>query len=322
MSCQAELESRLQNQDYLPEKRNWPALVKVQGIRMKRVLLVSCLFAVSTFTGCGSGTGNSSQGGTSVTLRSLALSPTNSVMLLQVTPAAPATQQITATGRYSDKSSKDLSTQASWTSSAPNVATVDNTGKVTAVLSGTTTITAAFGGFNASTTLTVNAQLTSIAVSPSKPQIAKDTTQQFTATGSFNDNTQKALTSQVTWGSSNTSIATINNSPGLQGLATGLIPGTVTITATSGSITGSAQLNVSNANLVSIAVTPANQTVNLASLHQLTATGTFDDSTTQNISGIVTWSSSATSVATEHRLGLSRGLRAGNDSRNLGLNQR
>src|SRR2546430_14051355 len=84
MSCQAELESRLQNQDYLPEKRNWPALVKVQGIRMKRVLLVSCLFAVSTFTGCGSGTGNSSQGGTSVTLRSLALSPTNSVMLLQV----------------------------------------------------------------------------------------------------------------------------------------------------------------------------------------------------------------------------------------------
>jgi len=304
MSCQAELESRLQNQDYLPEKRNWPALVKVQGIRMKRVLLVSCLFAVSTFTGCGSGTGNSSQGGTSVTLRSLALSPTNSVMLLQVTPAAPATQQITATGRYSDKSSKDLSTQASWTSSAPNVATVDNTGKVTAVFSGTTTITAAFGGFNASTTLTVNAQLTSIAVSPSKPQIAKDTTQQFTATGSFNDNTQKALTSQVTWGSSNTSIATINNSPGLQGLATGLIPGTVTITATSGSITGSAQLNVSNANLVSIAVTPANQTVNLASLHQLTATGTFDDSTTQNISGIVTWSSSATSVATMTSTGL------------------
>ena len=165
---------------------------------------------------------------------------------------------------------------------------MDNTGKVTAVFSGTTTITAAFGGLSASTTLTVNAQLVSIAVSPSKPQMAKETTQQFTATGSFNDNTQKALTSQVTWGSSNTGIATINNSPGLQGLATGLIPGTVTITATSGSITGSAQLNVSNANLVSIAVTPANQTVNLASLNQLTATGTFDDSTTQNISGIVT----------------------------------
>src|SRR5437868_594920 len=201
MSCQAELESRLQNQDYLPEKRNWPALVKVQGIRMKRVLLVSCLFAVSSFIGCGSVTGSSSQGGTAPTLRALALSPTNPVMLLQVTPAAPATQQITATGHYSDKSSKDLSTQASWTSSAPNVATVDNTGKVTAVFSGTTTITAAFGGFNANTTLTVNAQLTSIAVSPSKPQIAKDTTQQFTATGSFNDNTQKALTSQVTWGS-------------------------------------------------------------------------------------------------------------------------
>src|SRR5437870_13337657 len=110
---------------------------------MKIVLLVSCLFALITFTGCGSGTGNSSQGGTSVTLRSLALSPTNPVMLLQVTPAAPATQQITATGRYSDESSKDLSTQASWTSSAPNVATVDNTGKVPAVFCGSTSSTAA-----------------------------------------------------------------------------------------------------------------------------------------------------------------------------------
>jgi hypothetical protein len=46
-------------------------------------------------------------------------------MLLQVAPAAPATQQIIATGHYSDKSSKDLSTQVSWVSSAQNVATVD-----------------------------------------------------------------------------------------------------------------------------------------------------------------------------------------------------
>jgi len=80
---------------------------------MKKALLVSCLLTVSTFIGCGSGTGSSSQGETAPTLRSLALSPANPVMLLQVAPAAPATQQITAMGHYSDKSAKDLSTQAS-----------------------------------------------------------------------------------------------------------------------------------------------------------------------------------------------------------------
>jgi len=225
-------------------------------------------------------------------------------MLLQVAPAAPATLNINAMGHYSDNSSKDLSTQVSWSSSAQNVATVDSTGKVTAVFSGTATITATLGSISASTTVTVNAQLVSIAVTPAKPQIAKETTQQFTATGSFNDGTHQNLTSQVSWSSSDNNIASVNNSPGLQGLATGLIPGAVTITATSGAISGSAQLNVSNANLVSIAITPANSTINLATLQQFTATGTFDDSTTQNISGIVTWGSSTPGVASVTATGL------------------
>jgi Big-like domain-containing protein len=160
--------------------------------------------------------------------------------------------------------------------------------------------------------VTVNAQLASIAVTPAKPQIAKDTTQQFTATGTFNDGTHQNLTSQVTWSSSNSNIASVNNSPGLQGLATGLTAGTATITATSGAIAGSAQLNVSNANLVSIGITPATPTVNLAAVQQFTATGTFDDGTTQNISGIVTWSSSATSVATVTSTGLASAVGLGN----------
>jgi trimeric autotransporter adhesin len=271
---------------------------------MKKVLLLSCLLAASALVGCGGNAGSSSQPSAPATLRSLALSPTNPLMLLQVAPAAPATLNINAMGHYSDNSSKDLSTQASWSSSAQNVATVDSTGKVTAVFSGTATITAALGSVSASTTVTVNPQLVSIAVTPAKPQIAKETTQQFTATGSFNDGTHQNLTSQVSWSSSDNNIASVNNSPGLQGLATGLIPGTVTITATSGAISGSAQLNVSNANLVSIAVTPANSTMNLATLQQFTATGTFDDSTTQNISGIVTWSSSTPGVATVTATGL------------------
>ena len=52
----------------------------------------------------------------------------------------------------------------------------------------------------------------------------------FAATGMMSNNTTRALTSSngLLWGSSNTTIATINS----DGVATCLAPGTVTITAT------------------------------------------------------------------------------------------
>ena len=48
-------------------------------------------------------------------------------------------------------------------------------------------------------------------------------------------------------------------------------------------------LTVSSANLVSISVTPAGSTVPLATSQQLVATGTFDDTTKQDISRNVAW---------------------------------
>ena len=53
------------------------------------------------------------------------------------------------------------------------------------------------------------AVLQSIAVTPANPAVAKGLTQQFTATGTFSDNTTQNLTSQVTWASATTSVATI-----------------------------------------------------------------------------------------------------------------
>jgi outer membrane protein assembly factor BamB len=63
--------------------------------------------------------------------------------------------QLSATGEYSDGSTQNLGTRATWTSSDPNKVTVDAAGTVTGVAAGTASVTAAFGGFSASTSINV-----------------------------------------------------------------------------------------------------------------------------------------------------------------------
>src|SRR5208337_3958577 len=127
----------------------------------------------------------------------------------------------------------------------------------------------------------------SIAVTPTNPGIAPKTTEQFTATGTFSDNSTQDITTSVTWSSSNASVATISNAAGSNGQVTSVAAGTATITAASGLISGTTTLTVSSATLLSIAVTPANPGIALKTNEQFTATGTFSDNSTQDITASV-----------------------------------
>jgi len=142
--------------------------------------------------------------------------------------------------------------------------------------------------------------------------IAPGTTAQFVATGTFTDSTTQVLTSTVNWSSSDTAKATISNSAGTNGLVKGLTAGTVTITATSGSVSGSATLTVTNATLSSVTLTPANPTIDFGAQQQFTANGNFSDGTTQDVSTICAWSSSApNTVSITARSGLAAGRAPG-----------
>jgi hypothetical protein len=241
-----------------------------------------------------------------------------SLVSITVTPANPeiakgTTQQFTATGLFSDNSIQDVTTTATWSSSDTNVATVGNTigskGLTTGLAGGAATVTATSGDISGSTLLTVNGvNLVSIAIAPVNPAIAKGTKQQFTATGTFSDSTTQNLTASVTWSSSNTGVATISNAAGANGLASSVAAGSTTIKAVSGSISGSTTLTVNPATLMSIAVTPSNQTIAKGANQQFTATGTFSDSSTQNLTAAVTWSSSNTAAATISNAAGSNGL--------------
>ena len=235
-----------------------------------------------------------------------------------VTPASPSvakgmTRQFTATGVFSDNSTQDLTTQVTWSSSDTGVATVSNTagsnGLAKAGSVGSATVSATSGSVSGSTTLTVTpAVLVSIGVTPASPSVAKGMTRQFTATGVFSDNSTQDLTTQVTWSSSDTGVATVSNTAGSNGLAKAGSVGSATVSATSGSVSGSTTLTVTPAVLVSIGVTPASPSVAKGLTQQFTATGVYTDNSTQDLTAQVTWSSSDTGVATVSNAAGSNGL--------------
>jgi trimeric autotransporter adhesin len=216
-------------------------------------------------------------------------------------------QQYTATAVYSDGSSQDLSTGVTWTSSDNTVVTIDSTGLATMNGAGPATITASVGAVSDTASVTVvAAHLLSISITPANPSIALGTTQQFTAIGIFDDGSTQQLPS-VVWSSSNINVASINAS----GLATSTGTGTATITAASGSVSGTTSLTVTSASLVSIAVTPANPSMAIGTTRQFTATGTFSDTSTQDITASVLWSSSNAGVAAISNQGLASSVATG-----------
>ena len=150
-------------------------------------------------------------------LVAISISPSNSTLTL-----SSKTQQFTATGTFGDSSSKDITSSVTWSSSSTNVATINSSGVATAGSTGTTTITASESGITGTTTLTVSSQATGLTVTPSNQTISAGQTLQFSATQNG------STVSGVTWTSSNSAVASIDQN----GLATAITAGSVTITAT------------------------------------------------------------------------------------------
>ena len=269
-----------------------------------RVSAVSLLAAFVLFmSGCASTTSTSNSRGTAP---SITAHPVNAT----VTVGQTATFSVGATGtsplNYQwRKNGANISggTESSYTT--PATTTADNGAKFDTVVSN-----AAGSMTSSAATLTVSsaATLQSIAVTPTTPSIAAGATQQFTAIGTYSDNSTKNITTSVTWKSSNTAFATIGAATGL---ATGVAAGTTQITATQGSILSpNDPLTVTavTVTLQSIAVTPASPSIGIGNTVQFTATGTYSDNSTKNITSSVTWASSNPLFAT---IGTATGLATG-----------
>lgn len=226
--------------------------------------------------------------------------------------AVGSTLQFTAMATLTDGSSQDITATATWNSSSA-AATIDAAGLATGVAQGNSNITASAPGLDGTVTspasvLTVTAVLLSIDVEPTAASVPLGDTQQFTATGHYNDGSTLDLTNSAAWASSKPSVATID----AHGLASTLAKGNTNITATVGVIvSNTAVLTVTNPVLKSIAVTPSNPSISVGDTQQFTATGTYTDGSTKDLTGSAAWSSSNTAVATIAAGGLATGVGAG-----------
>ncbi|MDB5341492.1 MAG: LigC protein, partial [Planctomycetaceae bacterium] len=144
---------------------------------------------------------------------------------------------------------------------------------------------------------TAPATLISIEVTPVNETVAAGFTRQFIATGIFSDASLRDLTSDVTWTSTRPAVASVSNAVGSSGLAATTAPGTTEIAAVLDSVMGSTVLNVTDAVLTSIDVTPLNPTVAAGLTRQFTATGTFSDASTLDLTSSVTWASTNHAIA-------------------------
>jgi uncharacterized protein YjdB len=240
---------------------------------------------------------------------------------IAVTPANPTvmvggSQQFAATGTYTDGSTQNLTATAAWSASPATDATIGNAagsqGLAQALAAGQAAITAASGAIAGAAVLTISStppQLTGLSVSPSTASVFSGSAQQFAATGTYSYGGPQNLTAIVTWSAGPNTVATIANTAGSQGLAQAIATGTATITATSGTDSATAQLQV-NEVLTSISVLPSSASIGVGGAQQYTATGAFSDGTTGNLTATATWSVSPSTIAT-----------IGNTSGNPGLAQ-
>lgn len=193
-----------------------------------------------------------------------------------------------------------------WSVENPQVATVTQSGVVTAVSVGATRVAMSSRGLSAIVPVTVAAlPVALVRVNPSTASLRVGGTLVLQAEGQ--DASGAAVAGRpVTWSSSAQAIATVSSN----GTVTGIASGVATITATIDGVTGSALVTVESVPVSSVRVSPDAGALLAGESLQLTAIAT--DSTGATLSGrLVSWSSSAPAIASVSSTGLVNAFAAG-----------
>lgn len=237
--------------------------------------------------------------------------PIGACSLAPTSQTLTVTQQAQPTLTLRDTANTVIPSQGrtlSWSSSNEVVATVSQTGVITAVSAGTARITASVPenqGVNCITDVTVvPRRVASVVISPRTGALRIGIPRAFTA--ELRDSVGAAITGRtVTW-STNTPTITVSQT----GIVTGQALGTARIIATAEGVADTVPLQVTRIPVGTVAITPLQASIIQGGTFQFTAT--VEDSTgTEVTDRVVQWQSGNLAIAGVSATGLANGVAPG-----------
>lgn len=255
---------------------------------------------------------------TAATLRSIAVAPASA------TVPVGGTVTLTATGTYSDGTMQNITSLVGWVSADTSVATVSSLGQVIGLRAGgPVAIRATLGALSGAADVTVSGALIQrLEVTPTAPpDLPVGLAQAFTATAYLSDGMTLDVTANanVTWSSTDPSVATASNAMGSKGVATAVSEGVAGLSAAWNDgvrpavVSPTVPLHVTAARITSLEVSPSSATVAPGFTVAFRAIGHFSDMRTRDLGAdaSVTWSSETEAAATVSNAADSRGVATG-----------
>ncbi|MDE2866443.1 MAG: Ig-like domain-containing protein [Gemmatimonadota bacterium] len=202
----------------------------------KSILAGAVLAGVAWVVGCGDGTTDPARPPEIPVPATITVSPASAELT-----AVGETVQLSAEVR--DQNGRVMSRAAvTWVSVSNAVARVDAAGLVTAVGNGTSTISATAGSASGSAEVTVAQAVKGIEVLPAPGKVSAGDTLRLSAEA-WDANGHTVPGGEFTWSSSDTAVATVDES----GLVHGIVEGVAIISAASAGVPGTAAVTVAHA---------------------------------------------------------------------------
>jgi hypothetical protein len=229
-------------------------------------------------------------------------------------------QGVSITATYSDSSTEDVTAKASLISSNPSIVNTSSTsGQIQTLAIGSVNLTAGYGGQSASLPITVSAMTISLfSLSPGNMLIPQKVNVNFHSYAKFSNGVQYEVTPFTNFVSSAPAVFAISNSVNSVGFGTNLGSGTnfqsATVTGSYQGQSSSSLLTINPSSLTSITLSPQSLLLNSLQSATLRALGKFSDGGITDLTSLVLWSSSDSTVGTVSNLNLQQGqLTALND---------
>jgi hypothetical protein len=236
---------------------------------------------------------------------------------LVLTPASLSvpvgvSQQYNAYLTTSNKTVIDVTQLATWSVADNSIAAIDNTGWLTTSAVGNTLVNASFvqngTTYSSSGALAVNnATLDSLVVTPKNGKFPVGKIGVYRADAYFSDGNVFDVTREATWQIADESIASIVSTGIFAGDSVALSPGKTKVTASLLSVSDTTSVEVTNAELLSISLSPLATSTPVGVDVNYQAHAFYSDGSKRDITQIGAWSSREPSVAAISFIGAKSG---------------